>query len=164
MNDKPSRTDIIVQESILYARDLSKSEQRSLVLHLLYTMEMHDYNASLEAVVFQYERSFRCIIEYEDEVFKNASDIIQYMKIADEKIRLSLEHWKMERVSTIAKLILRYAIWEMDVKHADPALVINEAIELAKGFGEDDSYRFVHGILDSLVQRAKMAQDDTTSK
>lgn len=138
---------------VLYARTLNNTEKRSLVLHLLYTMDIHDYLHSLNAIVYQYERAFACVIEPEDDIFRNTEAIIAYQDTADELIKPLLKHWKFERVSLITKLILRYAIWEIMNKISDPALAINEAIELAKGFGENDSYRFIHGILDTIVKQ-----------
>ena len=136
-----------------YARDLSLSEQRGLILHLLYTAECHDYLISPEALAYQYDIGFNVIIEHEDAVFKNLAEILPYRDKADIEIAPLLKNWKFDRISVMTKLILRYAFWELKEKKSDPALVINEAVELAKSYGESDSYRFIHGILDSWVKK-----------
>jgi N utilization substance protein B len=61
-----------------------------------------------------------------------------------------LANWRVDRVSVCTKLILLFGIWELKNTDTDTRIVINEAIELAKCFAEEDSYRFVNGILDSI--------------
>ena len=61
------------------------------------------------------------------------------------------EHWRVERLAVIDRLILRMAVWEL--QHATdtpPAVVLNEALELARTFSTDDSVRFVNGVLDGI--------------
>ena len=50
----------------------------------------------------------------------------------------------------IDRLILRVAVWELQHPEAPPAVVLNEAIELARTYGTDDSPRFVNGVLDAV--------------
>ena len=60
-------------------------------------------------------------------------------------------HWRVERLAVIDRLILRMAVWEL--QHATdtpPAVVMNEALELARTFSTDDSVRFVNGVLDAI--------------
>jgi N utilization substance protein B len=60
-------------------------------------------------------------------------------------------HWRLERLAVIDRLILRMAIWEL--RHEPdtaPAVVLDEAIELARAFGTEDSARFVNGVLDAV--------------
>jgi len=67
--------------------------------------------------------------------------------------RLIAEHtqnWRIERLAVIDRLILRVAVWELQHPEAPPAVVLNEAIELARTYGTDDSPRFVNGVLDAV--------------
>src|SRR5262245_54522669 len=69
----------------------------------------------------------------------------------DELIQQHTEHWRLERLAVIDRLILRMAVWEL--QHAGdtpPAVILNEALELARTFSTDDSVRFVNGVLDSI--------------
>ena len=72
----------------------------------------------------------------------------------DEAIAVHSHDWKIERMSGIDRNILRIAIYEMKfgVQEVTPGIVINEAVELAKKFGTDDSSRFVNGILGAMVE------------
>ena len=60
-------------------------------------------------------------------------------------------NWRLERLAVIDRLILRMATWELQRQpETPPAVVINEAIELARAFATDESPKFVNGVLDSI--------------
>ena len=60
--------------------------------------------------------------------------------------------WKMDRISKVDLSILKLAIYEIKYKEIPFKVVINEAVELAKKYGEDSSKNFVNGILASVVK------------
>ena len=72
----------------------------------------------------------------------------------DKLITEKSKDWKIERMSGIDRNIVRLAIFEMmfNSKKLVPNIAINEAVELAKKFGTDDSARFVNGILGSMIK------------
>jgi transcription antitermination protein NusB len=68
----------------------------------------------------------------------------------DELITAALHNWRLERVALIDRLILRLAAFELR-KADDPApVIIDEALELARRFGGDDSVRFINGVVDAI--------------
>jgi transcription antitermination protein NusB len=72
----------------------------------------------------------------------------------DEMIEKAAPHWPIYQMPPIDKAILRMAIWELRLNTANPAppkAVINEAVELAKHYGSENSPRFVNGVLGSVV-------------
>lgn len=62
-------------------------------------------------------------------------------------------HWRLERLAVVDRLILRLAIWELLSTDTPPAVVVNEALELARLFSTDDAVRFVNGVLDGIIKR-----------
>lgn len=69
----------------------------------------------------------------------------------DDLIRKFSQHWRIDRMSLVDRNILRIGAFELCYRPDVPArVVINEAIELAKRYGTDDSGAFVNGILDSI--------------
>jgi len=69
----------------------------------------------------------------------------------DDVIRNHTEHWDIDRISRVDLAILRISIYALLYQPDIPATVtIDEAVEIAKKFGSDDSYRFVNGVLDSV--------------
>jgi transcription antitermination protein NusB len=71
----------------------------------------------------------------------------------DERIRAQAENWRLERMPSVDRNILRLAIYEMWHQNDVPKLVVlDEAVELAKRFGSEQSGRFVNGVLDGLMK------------
>ena len=63
------------------------------------------------------------------------------------------ENWRLERLAIIDRMILRMAAWELQhVEDTPAAVILNEALELARTFSADDSVRFVNGVLDGIVK------------
>ena len=71
---------------------------------------------------------------------------------SDTLIAPRLEGWTLDRLPTIDRIILRMSVFELQHrKETDPAVVINEAVELAKKFSTEDSGRYVNGVLGRLI-------------
>ena len=76
---------------------------------------------------------------------------IKNLDFIDRRIKRQLEHWDLERLSYIDRAILRFSTFSLFFQDDVPdTVIINEAIDLAKLFGTDDSYRFVNGVLDGI--------------
>lgn len=72
----------------------------------------------------------------------------------DSIIQSASPRWKIERMSSVDRNLLRLAVFEMRImdEPTKPSIVINEAIELAKVFGSSESSAFVNGILDQILK------------
>ena len=68
----------------------------------------------------------------------------------DHRISAKSAHWKIERMPIVDRNILRLAIYEMSRKDTPAAVVIDEALELARQFSGDESVAFINGILDAV--------------
>ena len=78
----------------------------------------------------------------------------------DEIDKLIVEHlspsWSMERINKVTLAILRVSIYEMKFQNfAQSGIVIDEAVNIAKNYGPDDSYKFVNAILDKIGKDEK---------
>ena len=67
----------------------------------------------------------------------------------DDVLRRHLQHWRLERMATVDRNILRLATYEMLATATPPAVVIDEALELARRFSNDEAVQFVNGVLDA---------------
>lgn len=73
----------------------------------------------------------------------------------DKAIGQTLEHWSLSRLAGIDRAIMRIAVCELlYLTDVPPKVVINEAVEIAKKFGAEDSPRFINGVLDAIYKRA----------
>ena len=76
---------------------------------------------------------------------------IENLPVIDEKIKEHLEHWDFTRLSRVDLAILRMSVFCLLYQPDIPATVtIDEAVEIAREFGTDESYRFINGVLDSI--------------
>ena len=81
---------------------------------------------------------------------------LEHAAAIDQRIRQHAENWRLERMPSIDRNILRLAIYEMLYEAGVPKVVIvDEAIELAKKFGSENSGRFVNGLLDGVLRTAR---------
>jgi N utilization substance protein B len=80
-----------------------------------------------------------------------ADGVVSNVDAIDPLIVNAAEHWRIERMNVLDRLILRLAVYEF-LHQADThaKVIINEALELARSFSGDESVRFINGILDSI--------------
>lgn len=77
---------------------------------------------------------------------------LEFAPSADLEVEPLLEGWTIERLPTIDRLLLQMGAFELRCRGATPtAVVINEAVELAKKFSTEDSGRFVNGVLSAIA-------------
>lgn len=90
------------------------------------------------------------IISYVDETVKGVWEKLSWL---DERISHFSENWRIERLALVDRTILRIALFEIEFQDDVPPIVaVNEAIELAKKFGDTDSGRFINGILGAYLK------------
>ncbi|MGB6406892.1 MAG: transcription antitermination factor NusB [Planococcus donghaensis] len=124
-------------------------------------MKLHEAREKALQTLFQLEGTELTINEAMDHVMAGENDnfydlLVQgtYTNMAtiDEKLVGHLENWSIERLPKIERTILRMAIFELEYMEDAPArVVMNEAIELCKTFGDDKSSRFVNGVLSKFT-------------
>jgi N utilization substance protein B len=90
-----------------------------------------------------------------ENVKKYALEIVKFtadkLETIDKKLSECTQNWALERLNTIDRNLLRISLAEMDKKFDVPKkVVINEAIEISKMFGTDDSAKFVNAVLDRI--------------
>jgi N utilization substance protein B len=130
---------------------------RELVLQLLY---QHEHTkADLEVM----QRDFDEWIGAAPEVREFADFLLRgtlaHLEELDDELARQTANWRLERLAAVDRNILRLAMFEL-IHEPDipPPVVIDEAIEIAKKFGAEESGRFVNGVLDGFVRRRREAQ------
>ncbi|MBV8151655.1 MAG: transcription antitermination factor NusB [Candidatus Eremiobacteraeota bacterium] len=78
---------------------------------------------------------------------------LEYAGESDATVAPLLEDWTLERLPKIDRLLLQMAVFELRHRTTPSAVVINEAVELAKRFSTEDSGRFVNGVLSNVARR-----------
>lgn len=84
--------------------------------------------------------------------------VLEHKQEIDDYIRERLQKWSLERIGNVDRAILRIAIYEMKYIDDVPIRVsMNEAIELAKIFGDDESSKFINGVLSKIAESIQQA-------
>lgn len=129
----------------LYANELGKGEWTEIVKTVL-KRALKDQ--SIDTFKFA-ERLFLKVVNRQEEI--------------DKIIKEHINNWRIERLNTIDRLILRIAIAEfLFFEHIPTKVTLNEAIEIAKKFSTKKSGNFVNGILDSALEQLK--ENDAINK
>ena len=132
---------------------MNRTTMRELAFKLLYSIEIQKDEDRKEQIKTYTESNN---IDNKEAV-KYIEDIIlgveENKATIEELIKKHLkEGWKIERVSKIDLSILKLAIYEIKYKELPFKVVINEAVEIAKKYGEETSPKFINGILASIVK------------
>ena len=132
---------------------MNRSEMREQAFKLIYSLEIQKKESIEEQINLYIESNEikdKNTIAYIEDAVKG---IEENKELITEKIEKNLKKdWKIERISKVDLAILKLAIYEIKFKDIPFKVVINEAVELAKKYGEDSSKNFVNGILASIVK------------
>lgn len=128
-----------------------RRQSREIALQILFQKEFAPLISYSDFLAVYEDTISQEVKEYADELIKG---VINHQPDIDSSIQKVSAHWKIDRMSTIDRNILRLAVFEMKfatnpIKHN---IVINEAIEIARKFGTTDSASFVNGILDQIAK------------
>lgn len=131
---------------------MTRRELRENVFLMLFRVEFHEVGEMAEQLVLL-EDEVENITE-EDSAYINhkCNDIIAKISEIDTAINESTKGWKTTRMGKVDLTIIRLAVYEMKYEEDIPVKVsINEAVELAKKYGTDESASFVNGVLAKFV-------------
>jgi len=81
----------------------------------------------------------------------------------DETIQAVATNWRIGRMAPVDRNVLRLAVWELKYSDTPPKVAINEAINLAKRFGGQNSPQFVNGVLDRILKNSAVEQPGSGS-
>ncbi len=130
----------------------SRHKAREYALQMLYQLETS--GTPMTEVVAQFWRDDTAPQEVRAFAERLALGADQARLRIDALLAQGLDNWRLERLAIVDRNVLRLAVYEfLHEPETPPIVVIDEAIELAKRFGGEDSGQFVNGILDALRKR-----------
>ena len=130
---------------------MTRRALREQVFKMLFRVEFHDAEEMKEqAVLFDEEES--CSEKDKEYITKKFENIVEKITEIDAAVNEVAKGWKTTRMGKVDLTIIRLAVYEMKYEEDIPVKVaINEAVELAKQYGADDSPALVNGILAKLA-------------
>ncbi len=139
-----------------------RTQARELALQILYQQDLNPEEAG------NLVRTYWEINPVPPEVREYAERIVQgtllHRTEIDSLLSKYAEHWGLHRMAVVDRNILRFATFELlFVEDVPPKVVINEAVNIAKKFSQEDSGKFVNGILDKITHAEPRRKIETPS-
>ena len=131
-----------------------RRQSREIALQILFQIEYAPQISFDEMLTLFEEKKESTQIKYADEIIRGVQS---HKDNIDQKIQEASRHWKIERMGGVDRNILRLAVFEIfyAAEIVDHKIAINEAIEIAKVFGSQESSSFVNGLLDQIVRNER---------
>lgn len=132
----------------------TRSQAREVVIQLLYAYGSGNIGISkfVDEILLEHK------IKNAHNAFAKGlfNGVISHLEELDLCIKHQVKNWNFERIGAMERAILRLGTYELLFSAMDRAIVINEALEIAKNFSSESSVKFINGILDGIAKNAKI--------
>lgn len=129
---------------------------RELALQILYQRELS--GTDVEAIFAEFDELQHAPAATRDFAVTLVRGVIARIEELDGRLGEQAEHWRLDRMAAVDRNLLRLALYELLFEKETPsAVVIDEAVEIAKRFGSERSSQFVNGVLDGVLHRREAA-------
>ena len=142
---------------------MTRTEIRELTFELLYSleiqkMEQQEYNEQIELFLVEQnvsqEKAKTYMTETINGIAKNKEEILE---LISQNLK---EKWDISRVSKITITLLKLATYEIVYTELPYKVVVNEAVEIAKKYGDDTSPAFINGVLANIIKQTGIANEE----
>ncbi len=144
---------------------------RIIALQTLYeydfrmSLDMPELKTDLKEILDRNLQVYAEALEETDFILDLVNGTIKKQKAIDALIVPAAPEWPIDQIAKVDKTILRMSCYELMIKcEVPPKVVINEAVELAKSFGGDNSSKFVNGVLGTIYRESKFYEPKEDKK
>ncbi len=131
---------------------MTRRTVREQLFKLIFRIEFNDLSEMDEQTRLFYEEETEDNRECQEEVESKLASVMELIPDIDNSISLVMTGWTLDRIGKVELAILRLAAYEIKYDEDVPASVaINEAVELSKKYGSDETPAFVNGVLSKLI-------------
>ena len=131
---------------------LNRSELRKKIMTILYQINIYDKNK----IGYNVEDVIKEVCEIDNEFVKDTVyGVITYKKEIDSLANEHLNDWTIDRLGNTDQSILRMGIYELIYTDTPEIVSINEAVELAKLYSDDDVRKMINGVMDKIYHSKK---------
>lgn len=124
----------------------------------------HQARMAVVSLLYAYDLGNQGILDFSDEILEEKKirnkqrdfaldlfkGVVEHLAPVDEAIEKHLKDWDFDRLGSIERATLRLGAYEIMFGELDSAVIINEAIEVTKAFGSEQSPKFINGVLDAI--------------
>ena len=132
---------------------MNRSQMREVAFQFIYGAEIQkelepmQIEEFLESNEIEDDKAKEYLLDIANGIKQNSRQIT---KLIEENLK---SNWQIERISKVSLSLLKIAIYEIDYKKLPYKAVINEVVELAKKYGDDNAKQFINGVLASIVTK-----------
>jgi N utilization substance protein B len=138
----------------------ARSSGREAALQMLFSVEAAD--VAPDRVIFDFWREFPGETEGHEYADVLVTGVTRERERLDAAISKASQHWRLDRMTRVDRNVLRIGTWELLFRQDVPApVILDEAVELAKRFGTEDSGAFVNGVLNRVSQDSGRSTEGT---
>ena len=126
---------------------MTRSELRKKIMTILYQIDVYKHNK----IAYDVDEIINSVLEIDNDFVKDAVyGVLTNLDMLDEKANTYLKNWTIDRLGYTDKAILRLGIYELLYTDTPEVVAINEAIDLAKLYSDDDVRKMINGVLDKI--------------
>lgn len=130
--------------------ELNRSELRKKIMTILYQMNVYDKNK----INYNVEEVIKEVLEIDNEFVKDiVYGVITYKSELDSLANKYMNNWTIDRLGNTDIAILRMGIYELLYTNTPHIVSINEAVELAKNYSDDDVVKMINAVLDKIYKQ-----------
>ena len=143
---------------------------RVIVLQSLYEYELRtlagDKNVDLDIVVAKNIEPYEKALGDTEFVYNLARNVVKNFETLDKALQPMAKEWPIESIAAIDRNVLRMGLYELSEcgDSIPPKVAINEAVELAKAFGSENSSRFINGVLGTAYKVLGITEDNNNGQ
>ena len=131
-----------------------RRKSRESALQILFELEFD--NTKLEKTLYEYWENRVASEAVKEYAIWLVKGIVSHQQEIDRIIQSNSEHWRISRMALVDRNLLRIAVFELlEEEDIAPAIIINEAIEIAKKYSSEEAATFVNGVLDAVRKKLK---------
>ena len=132
---------------------MNRHKQREYTFRVIFSLDQNHTETPMEDLDLQIDSVGLNEEEDIDIIRKKVRQVYTEQKSIDELIEAASDKWSIDRIAKIELAILRVAIYDMKFDEIPIQVAINEAVELSKKYGEDQSSKFVNGVLGQIAKK-----------
>ena len=135
--------------------ETNRSELRKKIMTILYQINVYEKNK----IAYNLEDVIKEVMEIDNEFVKDmVYGVITYKNDIDKLANKNLNNWTIDRLGNTDQAIIRMGIYELLYTDTPEIVSINEAVELAKAYSDDDVRKMINGVLDKIYHDKQNGQ------
>jgi N utilization substance protein B len=125
-----------------------------------FRLKAGDATADIDTIVAKNIEPYSKALGDTEFVYALSKGVVENMEKLDNELRPLAPEWPIDTIAAIDRNVLRIGLYELELQAVPPKVAINEAVELAKAFGSDNSSKFINGVLGTAYKELGLGEKE----